>query len=169
MRIEPTRIKGIVAVDADGGMGKDNALPWHLRKDLHHFKARTMNKPMVMGRKTFQSFKEPLPGRLHLVLTRDISFTYHHPDVKVFYTVRSLMSFVNGLGGTVWVLGGAEIFALLHSYIDEYHLTEIRETFEADTFFPFDYEEFIDEYELVNSVLDSEGDISFCFNTYVRR
>lgn len=169
MRIEPTRIRGILALDANGGIGVNGRLPWTIRKDLFHFKQKTMGKPMVMGRKTFESFENPLPGRLHLVLTRDTDFTCHHPDVKVFYDPRSLMSFVNGFGGTVYVIGGAEIFRLLHHYIDEYILTEIQSTFEVDTHFHMPHDEFMQEYELVDSIHEQEHEHHFYINTYVRR
>ena len=168
MHLDPTVFKGIVALDMEGGMGKDNKLPWHLPEDLKQFKAKTFHQPMVMGRKTFESFEKPLPGRLHLVLTRDRDYHYPHPDVKIFHDPRALLSFANGFGGTVWFIGGANIFSLFHDFIDEYHITEIQSTYDTDVKFPISKQDLLADYRLKHSKHGEHEGIHFHINTYVR-
>lgn len=169
MYLDPTVFKGILAVDKDGGMGKDNDLPWHFPEDLKQFKRKTFNSPMIMGRKTFESFEKPLPGRLHMVLTRDKSYTYDHPDVKVFYDIRSLLAFANGFGGDIWVIGGPEIFRLFHDYIQEYHITFIEDIFVCDVFLHLSEQDLLEEFQIVGRTSLRQGDINYHFTQYVRR
>lgn len=119
---------------ADNGViGIDGALPWRLPADLKRFKVQTMGKPMVMGRKTFESFPSPLPGRRHLVLTRDGSWraegaeVAHSPDEAI------------ALAGDVpdiAVIGGAEVFALLRDRADRIELTEVHASPAGDAIVP---------------------------------
>ena len=108
---------------ADNGViGVDGKLPWHLPADLKRFKALTMGKPMVMGRKTFESFPSPLPGRRHIVLTRDPAWAA--PGAEVANSVDSALALAGD--GDVAVIGGAEIFALLLPHADAIELTEVH-------------------------------------------
>ncbi|RDE06089.1 dihydrofolate reductase [Sphingomonas aracearum] len=105
---------------ADNGViGVDGRLPWHLPADLRRFKAQTMGKPMVMGRKTFESFPAPLPGRRHIVLTRDRS--WRAQDAEVAHSPAEALALA---GGDVAVIGGAEVFALFQAEAVE--LTEVH-------------------------------------------
>lgn len=116
-------------------IGADGALPWHLPADLRRFKALTMGKPMVMGRKTFESFSAPLPGRRHIVLTRDASWraegaeVAHSPGEALTLALAG-----DGGGGEVAVIGGAEVFALFEP--DAIELTEVHATPEGDAVVP---------------------------------
>ncbi len=117
---------------ADNGViGRDGKLPWHLPADLRRFKAQTMGKPMVMGRKTFESFPSPLPGRRHIVLTRDKGWSAagaevaHSPDAALALA-----------GDDAAVIGGAEIFALLLDRADRIELTEVHVHAEGDATVP---------------------------------
>ena len=97
-----------VLARADNGViGRGGKLPWHLPADLRRFKALTMGKPMVMGRKTFESFPAPLPGRRHIVLTRDRD--WHAEGAEVAHTPEKALALA---GEVVAVIGGAEVFAL---------------------------------------------------------
>ncbi|PJI89381.1 dihydrofolate reductase [Sphingomonas koreensis] len=108
---------------ADNGViGVDGRLPWHLPADLKRFKAQTMGKPMIMGRKTFESFPSPLPGRRHIVLTRDAA--WQRDGAEVATSVDAALALAGE--GDVAVIGGAEIFALLLPLADRIELTEVH-------------------------------------------
>jgi dihydrofolate reductase len=116
---------------ADNGViGQDGKLPWHLPADLKRFKAQTMGKPMIMGRKTFESFPAPLPGRRHIVLTRDTS--WHAEGAEVAHSPAEALAIAGP--GDVAVIGGAEVFALFTP--DRIELTEIHGDFAGDARVP---------------------------------
>lgn len=122
----------IYARSANGVIGRDGQLPWRLPADLKRFKAMTMGKPMIMGRKTFESFPSPLPGRRHIVLTRDAS--WQAPGAEVAHSVEEALAAAGE--GEVAVIGGAEIYALLIDRATRIELTEVHADFEGDTFMP---------------------------------
>ncbi len=103
-------------------IGVDGRLPWHLPADLKRFKAQTMGKPMIMGRKTFESFPSPLPGRRHIVLTRDAA--WRRDGAEVATSVDAALALAGE--GDVAVIGGAEIFALFLPLADRIELTEVH-------------------------------------------
>jgi dihydrofolate reductase len=118
---------------ADNGViGKNGKMPWHLPADLKRFKAQTLGKPMIMGRKTFESFPSPLPGRRHIVLTRDAGWSA--PGAEVAHSVADALAFAGQ--GHVAVIGGAEIYALLLDRADTVELTEIHLSPEGDAHVP---------------------------------
>jgi len=121
----------IVARAANGVIGKGGKLPWHLPADLKRFKALTMGKPMIMGRKTFESLPGLLPGRRHIVLTRDTCWSA--PGAEVVHNVADVLKLA---GEQVFVIGGAEIFALFEPHADRWELTEIDTTPEGDVTMP---------------------------------
>lgn len=121
-----------VLARADNGViGVGGRLPWRLPEDLRRFKALTMGTPMVMGRKTFESFPAPLPGRRHIVLTRDRAWqaagaeVVHDPDAALALA-----------GPDAAVIGGAEIFALLLPRIERIELTEVHAAPAGDAVVP---------------------------------
>ena len=117
---------------ADNGViGRDGALPWHLPADLRRFKAQTMGRAMIMGRRTFESFPAPLPGRRHIVLTRDRN--WHAEGAEPAYDPDEALALARGDAA---VIGGAEIFALYASLADRVELTEVHAAPEGDTFVP---------------------------------
>ncbi len=122
----------IYARAANGAIGKNGKLPWHLPADLKRFKALTMDKPMIMGRKTFESLPGLLPGRRHIVLTRKERWDSTGAEV-----VRSVEEAIGTAGeGEVAVIGGAAIFDVFMPMADRIELTEIHEEFEGDVFMP---------------------------------
>ena len=127
------RITLVVAVARNGVIGRDNDLVWRLRSDLKRFKALTMGKPMVMGRRTFQSIGKPLPGRRTLVLTRDPAFAAE--GVEVVHDWAGALASVAG-SEELMVVGGAEIYRLALPHADTIHLTEVDCAPEGDTLFP---------------------------------
>ena len=124
-------LTAIYARAANGVIGKDGVLPWHITADLKRFKALTMGAPMIMGRKTFESFGKPLPGRRHIVLTRDASWKAEGAEVAPSPAKALAMA-----GPAAWVIGGREVFALLLPCCDRVELTEIHANFEGDTVMP---------------------------------
>jgi dihydrofolate reductase len=123
----------VVAMARNGVIGRDNAMPWHLPDDLRHFKALTMGKPMLMGRKTFAAIGKPLPGRTSLVLTRDPAWR-----AEGVIAVRSLDEAFEKAGDVpeLCVVGGAEIYKLTLPIAQRIHLTRIHADIAGDTVFP---------------------------------
>lgn len=123
----------LIYARADNGViGKDGDLPWHLPADLKRFKALTMAKPMIMGRKTFDSFPSPLPGRRHIVLTRDKDWQAHGAEVA--HSLAEALALVEV--ETAAVIGGAEIYAQFLPLADWIEMTEVRGNFDGDTVMP---------------------------------
>ena len=123
----------IVAVADSGAIGRDNALPWHLPEDLKRFKRLTMGKPMIMGRKTFESIGRPLPGRLNIVVTRDAN--YRRDGVTVVHSVDDALV-AAGEAAEVMVIGGAELFRLFMPVARRVHLTRVHGDITGDVHWP---------------------------------
>ena len=123
----------IVAMGENRVIGRDNALCWHLRSDLKYFKAHTIGRPMIMGRKTFQSIGRPLPGRETLILSRH-GFTAQ--GTSTITSVEALEQRVQDDPREVFVAGGAEIYSLLLSRCSDLFLTRVKRTVSGDAFFP---------------------------------
>ena len=127
------KISIVVAMGANGVIGRDNQLPWHLPADLRHFKQTTMGKPILMGRKTYESIGRPLPGRTNIVITRDAGYTAD--GCVVVHSIEAAMQAVREQE-EIMVIGGAEFYRQVLPYADTIYLTRIHEDFEGDTFFP---------------------------------
>jgi len=128
-----TRSISLVIARADNGViGRDNRLPWHIPADLKRFKALTMGKPMIMGRKTFSSLPGLLPGRRHIVLTRQPG--WHAPGAEVARNVGEAMRMAGD--GDIAVIGGAEIYALFLPLAHRIEMTEVHAPFAGDTSIP---------------------------------
>jgi len=123
----------LVVARADNGViGQDGRLPWHLPADLKHFKAVTMGTPMIMGRKTFDSLPGLLPGRRHIVVTRDRGWRAEGAEVA-----HSADEALEQAGGSaVSIVGGSEIFALFEPVATRAELTEVHCDAEGDTLMP---------------------------------
>ena len=113
----------IVAAADNGVIGRDNQLPWHLPDDLKRFKQLTMGKPIVMGRKTFESIGKPLPGRLNIVVTRDAN--YRRDGVSVVHDVPGALA-AAGDAAEVMIIGGADLFRLFLPRAGRVHLTRVH-------------------------------------------
>lgn len=157
----------MVAKADNGVIGRDNQLPWHLPEDLKNFKARTMNKPMIMGRKTFESLPGVLPGRPHIIISRN-------PDFSVpenCYLVSSLELAIEksrellGDENEAVVIGGGEIYRQAMPLVDRLYITEVHTQATGDAFFP---EIDQDAWEETDRVSGS-GKLDFSFVTYSRR
>ena len=122
----------VVARALNGVIGRDKTLPWHIPADLKRFKALTMGSVMVMGRQTFESLPGLLPGRRHVVLTRDPSWSKE--GVEVAHSLDEALELSNG--ERVSVIGGAHIFDLFMPIADKVELTEVLVGVEGDTLMP---------------------------------
>ena len=120
----------IIARADNGVIGRDGNLPWHIPADLKRFKALTMGKPMIMGRKTFESLPGLLPGRRHIVLTRG---DWSAEGAEVARSVDQALALA---GDDAFVIGGAEIFALFEPIAVRWELTEVHDTPEGDVLMP---------------------------------
>lgn len=126
------RITLVVARAANGVIGRDGTLPWRIPADLKRFKAITMGSAMIMGRRTFDSLPGILPGRRHVVLTRDRSWSA--PGAEVAHSVEKALALAGD--EPVSVIGGAEVFALFLPLADRIELTEVLDDIEGDTVMP---------------------------------
>lgn len=122
----------VVAVADNGVIGAEGAMPWHLSTDLRRFKALTMGKPMVMGRKTFESLPGLLPGRRHIVLTRDPAWA--EDGAEVARSPEQALALANA--PHVAVVGGAEIYGLFLPLAGRIEWTEVHAAPRGDTRFP---------------------------------
>jgi dihydrofolate reductase len=122
-----------VAVADSGVIGRDNGLPWHLPDDLRRFKRLTMGKPIVMGRKTYESIGKPLPGRHNIVVTRDPN--YIRDGVTVVHDVDAALR-AAGDAAELMVIGGAELFRLFLPRAGRIHLTRVHGNIEGDVMWP---------------------------------
>jgi len=123
----------VVAMDRNRTIGVHNRLPWHLPADLKHFKAVTMGKPIIMGRRTFESIGKPLPGRKNIVITRDR--TYSTEGVEICYSLQEALA-ATGKVEEIMIIGGASIFGEALPLASRLYLTTIEDQFSGDTFFP---------------------------------
>jgi dihydrofolate reductase len=123
----------IVAMAQNGVIGRDNALPWRLPEDLKRFKAFTLGKTILMGRKTYESIGRPLPGRANLVLTRDRNWIA--AGVTVVHSVEQALTQA-APGKELVVIGGAEIYRLVLPFARRIYLTHVHADVPGDTFFP---------------------------------
>jgi dihydrofolate reductase len=133
----------VVAVAQNGVIGVEGRLPWHISVDLRRFKALTSGKPMVMGRKTFESLPGLLPGRRHIVLTRDPK--WQEDGAEVAHSVEQALQLANA--PHVAVIGGAQIYQLFLPRADRIELTEVHAKPEGDARFPcFDRGEWTEHF-----------------------
>ena len=154
----------LVVARADNGViGKDGGLPWGLPADLKRFKAITMGKPMIMGRTTFESLPGLLPGRRHIVLTRDRA--WRAEGAEVAGSVEEALALA---GERVSVIGGAEIFALFEPLAEAVELTEVHTDPEGDVTMPaFDAARWSEAARISHPARD--GRPAHSFVTLVRR
>lgn len=120
-------------------IGKDNGLIWHLPNDLKFFKTKTMGKPMIMGRNTFESIGKPLPGRTNIVVTR--SQSYSAQGVVVTHSLEQAITLARDIAtkdnvDEIMIIGGAQIYEQSLKIADRLYLTQVHANLEGDAFFP---------------------------------
>ncbi len=144
-------------------IGKDNQMPWHLPADLKHFKAVTMAKPIVMGRKTYESIGRPLPGRQNVVISRNVDYQVEGCDV-----VNSIDEALELLAGIdeVMIIGGGFLYSQMIEQADNLYLTFIELEVDGDTQFP-EYEHLqLTEKAKVQYLSDEKNPYNYQFVDY---
>lgn len=160
----------IVAIAENNVIGKNNNLIWRLPKDLKRFKdiTSTGSKTMIMGRKNFESLPKVLPGRKHIVLTRNTDFAINDENVEVIHDIERIKPYAEA-EEEYFVIGGGEIYSLLLPYTDKMYITEVHKSFEGDTFFPeFDK----NGWEVIarsEEIVDENSGIKYVHVDYVRK
>ena len=159
-------MKIILAVDQNWGIGKDNEMLFHLKKDLKHFRDLTIGNIVIMGRSTYESIGKALANRDNLVLTRNKD--YKLDDALIFNNIDDLLAYLNGKSKEVFVIGGSQIVDLLLPYCDEAIITKIFDQRPADTYLHnFDLD---NDFEITNeSEIFEENEIKFKYVTYRRK
>jgi len=130
-------LSAIVAVAEDGAIGRDNQLPWHLPEDLKFFKRTTMGKPVLMGRKTYDSLGKPLPGRLNIVVSNNKDLQL--PEGVLLYNdlQKAIERLEEEKNDEVFIIGGGKIFADTIHQLDQLYITRVHTTVpDANAFFP---------------------------------
>ncbi|ODS77205.1 MAG: diacylglycerol kinase [Cytophagaceae bacterium SCN 52-12] len=144
----------IVAANTDGVIGGNNGLLWHLPEDLKRFKRLTMGKPILMGRKTFESIGKPLPGRTSFVITRNHKF--HAEGIVTCASLEDAVEKARGTGAEeAFVIGGGEIYVQTLPLADRIYLTRVYGQTEGDTYFHIPEE---DQWETVRREFNSKDD-----------
>ena len=162
----------IVAMAENRTIGLNNELPWHLSEDLKYFKSVTMGKPIVMGRKTFDSIGRPLPGRLNIVITRNAE--WQHSGVKTAASLQQAVAIAAEVNPQdqeapiqeVMVIGGEEIYRTAIELADRLYITRVQVEVEGDAFFP-EYKE-SEWQEVSRQQPGSQGDIPYFFQVLER-
>ncbi|MCP5144719.1 MAG: dihydrofolate reductase [Gammaproteobacteria bacterium] len=162
-----TEIVLAVAMTPQRVIGVDGNLPWHLGDDLRHFKALTMGKPVIMGRKTFESIGRPLPGRRNVVVTRNRGFV--PPEgVWVAHSYEEAIELVSD-APEVHVIGGGELYAMALPTANRIELTLVHADVAGDTRFPeIDAGQWLETARTAHAA-DANNDHAFDFVTLVRR
>ncbi|MBV1899168.1 MAG: dihydrofolate reductase [Cycloclasticus sp.] len=158
-------ISMIVAMAENRAIGKNNELLWHLPKDFQHFKSVTMGKPILMGRKTFESIGKALPGRKNIVISRDNNFTAE--GIVIVHSITAALEATEEFDD-VMVIGGASFYEQMLPVTETLYLTVVHQDFEADAFFP---EIKTEEWEVVEQVkheADEKHAYPYSFITYRR-
>ena len=161
----------VAAIGENGVIGRDNALPWRIKSDLQYFKAVTMGKPIVMGRKTYLSIGKPLPGRTNIVVTRDASFSA--PGVITAHSIPEAMKIARedalARGGdAIAVIGGTEIFEQTIAAADRLVLTRVHMSPEGESRFPEIDPKVWREIERREQPKGPDDDCGFTYLTYMR-
>lgn len=162
------KIIAIWAQDTKGIIGKSNKLPWHLPKDLKHFKEITLNQAILMGRVTFGGMdKRLLPNRETLILTS--RFDYQVEGATVVTDVEDVLDWYENQDKTLYIVGGSQIYQLFEPYIDELVITQVQAEVEGDTYFPKEFD--FSKFSLVSSELygkDEQNEFDFTIEHCVR-
>jgi len=158
----------IAAVASNNIIGRENKLPWHMPSDLKWFKRLTMGHHVLMGRKTFEEFRKPLPGRVNVVITRNPNWSAE--GVAIARSVDEAISKAEAAGDKeIFIIGGAEIFTQVLHRADRMYITRSHAEPEGDTYFP-EFDD-VNEWKLVDSEhfeADERNAYPYSFLTYER-
>ena len=155
----------IVAHDPNRVIGFENKMPWHIPGDLAYFKKMTMDKAMVMGRKTYESIGRVLPGRKNIIVTRNLDYQVEGAEIET--DLVKAIEIASAHHEEVMVIGGEQIFRAILPKADRLYITFIQQSFEGDTYFP----PYGDEWVLVETTEDMKtpDGITFSYLVYERK
>lgn len=160
----------VACTDKENVIGKDNKLPWNLPEDLQHFKEITMGKTIVMGRKTFESLPKVLPGRHHIVLTRNQNYKVNNPNVEVVTgNINNIFKKMKYSEDEYFIIGGAEIYKIGIKFADKIFLTRIYEHIEGDAYFPMINDKYWNISSMSQIIVSKQTGIIFSYEEYCRR
>ena len=160
-----TQLSLIVAMDENRLIGSNNGLPWHLPADLAYFKRTTLGKPILMGRKTYESIGRPLPGRQNIVITRNPDFSA--PGCDIAGDIDAALALC-GEASEVMLIGGATLYEQAMTQVSTLYITHIRSRYEGDTWFPaFDAADW-KEIEREDHKADENNSTDYSFAKYIR-
>jgi dihydrofolate reductase len=158
----------VVILSTNNVIGRDNQLPWHMPADLKRFKNLTMGHHILMGRRTFDEIKKPLPGRVNVVITRDHHFAVE--GVAISRSIDEAISKAEAAGDKeIFLIGGGEIFKQVIHRADRMYITRIHADIEGDTYFP-EFDD-VNEWKLVDAEhfeADEKNAYPYSFLTYER-
>ena len=162
----------VAAIAENGVIGRGNALPWRLKSDMQHFRALTMGKPVVMGRKTFLSIGKPLAGRTTIVVSRDHVFTA--PGIVVAASIDAALAVARGdalrrNADAIIIAGGAEIYAQVLPQASQLAITHVHKEVDGDARFPKIDLALWREAAWSEHTPSTEDEASFAFVTYARQ
>lgn len=152
-----------VAMDKSRLIGCNNALPWHLPADLKHFRAITMGKPIIMGRKTYESIGHPLPGRLNIVLSRDTKLSLAGCQVWHDFDELQIQAYEESV-----VIGGSSVYKRLLPMVQRLYVTWVYGEFEGDCYFPDYQPEKWQEIERQDFPADTHNPYPYSFTVLTR-
>lgn len=147
-------------------IGVDNQLPWHLPKDLKHFKEITYGHPIIMGRKTYESIGKPLPNRTNIVISRKKD--WFEEGILIVGSIKEAIKFGQKIDEDIFIIGGGNIFEQTMDIADKLEVTEIKTNIEADTFFPKIDPKIWTKTDEVCHEKDEKNNFDFCFQTFQR-
>ena len=147
-------------------IGVDNQLPWHLPKDLKHFKEITSGHPIIMGRKTYESIGKPLPNRTNIVISRKKD--WFEEGILIVGSIKEAIKFGQKIDEDIFIIGGGNIFEQTMDIADKLEVTEIKTNIEADTFFPKIDPKIWTKTDEVCHEKDDKNNFDFCFQTFQR-
>ena len=158
----------IYARARNGVIGKDNQMPWHLPEDLAHFKRVTLGQPVIMGRKTFESIGKPLPNRTSIVISRQADLQIDgaiiaHSVEEAILKAKSITR------EDIYIVGGAEIYALSLPLADQILVTQLHDIFEGDAYFPKIPTETFEVTEKERGITDEKNAYQYSYITYTRK
>lgn len=159
----------IAAYDEKKGVGINNTLPWHFSEDLKRFKTLTNHKPIIMGRKTFESLGRLLPNRKHIILSRDKEWAKTtmntYPEITIYSDINEMLSVLTKSyteDQEIFIIGGTAIWQSMFPFLDMLYITHVNGSYEVDTYFP-DWD--INDWKIVNMVKYED----FNFTDYIRK
>ena len=155
----------IVAKAKNNIIGKNNELVWHLPEDLKHFKELTTDHTIIMGRKTYESLGKPLPNRKHIIFSQNPDFKVHEENVQVVHSLLEIQDLIEGKE-EAFVIGGAMIYNFLMPYVKKMYVTEIKQEFDGDAFFPIIDSEEWKETSRTKGIKNEENNLDYDFVTY---